>query len=162
MTKLKNKDFTLGFSVKVEREHGHEMTTVSIFSGQVMTLKKRLDGAIDNKDGYGSLEAAGRIEHETREALDNGFTEWFDRDFISDHVGVVVKYQRFDPISFCRPGIDVGREMSTILYGADLVAKLAKGLPDFPKSPEELVKKLSRFVECERWGHEYLVKNVEI
>lgn len=154
--KINQKDFTLGYSVRVEQEGRYEITTVSIFSGEVKTLASRLDGAIGNKAGYGSEQTAIDVAQETQAAIDAGSTHWFDKEFIDSNVHVTVKYQRYDETTFCDPRIDVGSDMKTIPYGATLVTRIA-GKKRFPESPDELVACLKRHVPCKRWGHEYIV-----
>jgi hypothetical protein len=152
----------LAYETWITHEYGYEITHVLILSGKVEPLAARLDGAIDDKAGYGTKAAAAHVAQETCSAIEAGHTHWFDSDMWGDRVRVHVTYQRYGSDSFCRPHIDVGDGVSEIRGGYALVNKLARkakrSMDQFPGSPEELVKALPKgSAPIVRWGSNYLV-----
>lgn len=138
---------------EVRSESGYTHVHVRWSSGTVHALADRLEGAIGNKAGYGTVDAAARVERETRELMDAGYTHHFHSDY-SYGYSLHARFQLYSeataeqPRAWCQPRFELDGTVSETLRQAEIV-KALKLRGDF--SPEQLVarlRKLARTIEC--------------
>lgn len=122
-------------------DYSYEITEIRIFSASVLSLQEILNGTVDNKDGYGNLEAAMRVAEKTKELIKLGFTNRVDPNYWGDNtVSFKVRYQRYDATSFCKPSLEsMPHSFNEAVSSAAFLAKVIKKPV---KTPQDFIKRV--------------------
>ena len=123
------------------------------------------DMCVDNKAGYGTIEAAERMHAYYTAAIAEGFTHSIA---ITYGARVSARWQHYDhngeTDQYCSPRVDVGDEWRDIERNLKLAKRVAGKVFHFPQSPSACVERLRacRAKEITLWRYggctEWLVK----
>jgi hypothetical protein len=116
---------------RVRHEHGYEITTVYLQSGDLGTLADRADGAKDNKAGYGTTEAAHSVYRETLAMMEQGHTHYMCTALASVSLSVAFQKVRSSDATeaprWCQASFEhMGREPDRILAASRILEALVK------------------------------------
>jgi hypothetical protein len=111
---------TLTFETYETESHGYRQTHVVIRRMYLEDTASHLEGAIDNKAGYGTLEAAKGQELRFRRMLEAGHRSFFDS--CTSGLLVHVRWQHYrgsdGTLDYCEPAYDeLGRTLGQIEEG---------------------------------------------
>lgn len=125
-------------------DHGYKKTRVVIFSGDAMTIASKRAGAIDNRDGYGSPEAAARWVAKCDTLAEGGATHIVDGILGSQRITLEWLHYRpegaapDDHHGYCRPCVEVGSEPACIDGNVRLLRRVAKAARRIGRTPDRL------------------------
>lgn len=108
--------------------HGYDHTHVVVRLMYVEDTAERLEGTVDNKDGYGSPEAAARMGETLQAMLDAGHKVHFEPTIRGLHVHV--RWQHYyggGELDYCEPAYeDLGRSLGQIDEGMKFLKKIGR------------------------------------
>lgn len=127
---------TLTFETFQDSRHGYDFTHVVIRTMRPVNTAEALDGTVDNKAGYGNLDAARREGLKFQALLDAGYPEHYDM-CIGNELYVHIEWQHYrpmkagsnDPHEYCEPTfVDIGRNFGRMERGMKFLKKLGKAI----------------------------------
>jgi hypothetical protein len=109
--------------------HGYRQTHVVIRRMYLEDTAAHLEGAIDNKAGYGTIEAAKQQERRFRQMLEAGHTTFFDS--CTSGLVVHVRWQHYlrsdGTLDYCEPAYDdLGRSLGLIEEGLKFLKTIGR------------------------------------
>lgn len=131
----------IGLLVTTSRPFNYDCTKVTIIGGTPEWITDRIAGTVDNKAGYGDLEACERVALRMQALKNEGYVQLFNDALFYLHMSV--EYQHFSPDKFCNPNVSLGSYPRYISAAIPVFKKLQRGTgyEPFPKSPDELIAK---------------------
>lgn len=109
----------LYFVVERTKPYDHERTRVRVMEATGELLADLLDGCVDNKAGYGTLEAAEELGREYGALLQRGYTGLPDR-WRRIHRAVTFDWLHASSGGYCEPDVEVGDKLADIVSNTKL------------------------------------------
>jgi hypothetical protein len=149
----------LGVYFRTENQHEYPQSLVSVVSGVRENLLSLIEGCVDNKAGYGTLEAAESLQHRYKYYMKEGFKEKFDVS-LYDGIKFDLRYQHYNQ-GFCKPHLSFRKDPKCALDSAEFLSKITKR--GFPGTPSEFMLLLHKqrtydIVLLDRRYNDYLLK----
>jgi hypothetical protein len=115
------------FSVKTFNESGYTHTEVSIRSCYVNSVAEQLEGCVDNKAGFGSIEIANEVGERFRKMQEAGYESTYDA--ATGGLQLTIRWQHYkgasDGPDYCEPAFkDFGDGISGIEKSLAFLRKL--------------------------------------
>lgn len=107
---------------------GYDFTTFRIFTVRPVELAKRLAGTVDNRAGYGSLDAAQRVARHCQTLIDQGHTHTWEHPTF-DAPCVNIEWQHYptaEGLDYCEPSFSLGRQWDRIEGARKLLHMLGR------------------------------------
>jgi hypothetical protein len=113
----------LTYRIDHYERHNYKFTQVTVTRMRDEKVADLLDGAINNKAGYGTMEVALRQEGRFRTLLERGIETVYDPSFLSRQA-VSLEWQHYEADGFCEPFLNLGRNFCGIGKGMRLLRQI--------------------------------------
>jgi hypothetical protein len=117
------------YEISHYNQHGYNFTAVRIRTMRAENVERLRDGAVDNKDGYGTADAARRQLARYKGLLARGFVKIYETLCFGTRLDITIEYQHYQPEdggprSYCDASIGLGRHYAEITHGHTFLRKL--------------------------------------
>jgi len=121
------------FETYQNSRHGYNFTHVVVRTQYEENTRAKREGTVDNKDGYGTEDAAQRMGMLFQELLNRGYEVHYDHCCAYDGVYIHIEWQHYDyddgTHSYCEPTfVDLGRSFTRIQLGVKFLKRLGASI----------------------------------
>lgn len=74
------------------KEYGNSFLYLHVFLAESRFVQHAIDGAVDNKAGYGDVRTARKMEEWYRKLLSEGYTHYYSTSYGGSHAGFRIKW----------------------------------------------------------------------
>lgn len=120
----------LFYTFEKRSEGGYPVTYIRVFVSQARSFKELVEGTVDNKDGYGSLDVARDLHKRFENAIERGWTHAVDH--YHSKYWVTFRWQHYKagekPQQYCEVDIDIGNKYNELQDNLKFMQKIVKKL----------------------------------